>query len=179
MTLEELQKIVPDATESTWHQHANGGGWVQNTALVANTAFVASTARIKDCARIGDYAEIRDYAEIGDYAWIGHYVWIKDCARIGDYVSIGHSAEIGGTWPDSPVYIQGSRHEIYQSSPDFSKIVLGNITKPLDWWVENIRRRAEEHNYTPEQVQKYEAYIDLFVKLREIAEKKNEPAPTA
>lgn len=32
MTLEELKRIFPDATKSTWHRHRNGGGWVQNTA---------------------------------------------------------------------------------------------------------------------------------------------------
>ena len=28
MTLQDLQNEFPDATESTWHQHPNGGGWV-------------------------------------------------------------------------------------------------------------------------------------------------------
>ncbi|KKM21627.1 hypothetical protein LCGC14_1633620, partial [marine sediment metagenome] len=37
MTLKELQKIFPQATKKTWHQHKNGGGWVENTATVENT----------------------------------------------------------------------------------------------------------------------------------------------
>ena len=28
------------------HQHPNGGGWVENTALVAPTAYVGPTARV-------------------------------------------------------------------------------------------------------------------------------------
>ena len=34
MTLQELQNEFPNATESTWHQHPCGGGWVENTAHV-------------------------------------------------------------------------------------------------------------------------------------------------
>lgn len=44
MTLEKLQEIFPDATADTWHQHPNGGGWVQNTAKVAETAWVGKDA---------------------------------------------------------------------------------------------------------------------------------------
>ena len=44
MTLEQLQKIFPNATADTWHQHPNGGGWVQNTAKVAETAFLGKDA---------------------------------------------------------------------------------------------------------------------------------------
>lgn len=44
MTLEQLQQIVPYATAETWHQHPNGGGWVQNTATVAETAYIGEGA---------------------------------------------------------------------------------------------------------------------------------------
>lgn len=46
MTLEKLQEIFPDATVDTWHQHTNGGGWVQNTAEVAETAYVGEDALV-------------------------------------------------------------------------------------------------------------------------------------
>jgi hypothetical protein len=44
MTLEQLQQIFPGATADTWHQHPNGGGWVQNTAKVYETAWVGKDA---------------------------------------------------------------------------------------------------------------------------------------
>jgi hypothetical protein len=53
MTLKELQKSFPDATAETWHQHPNGGGWVQNTAHVAASAWVAENARVAGNAWVG------------------------------------------------------------------------------------------------------------------------------
>ena len=53
MTLEQLQQFFPDATADTWHQHPNGGGWVQNTAKVAKLAYIG-----KDAVVYGD-AEVR------------------------------------------------------------------------------------------------------------------------
>jgi|APGre2960657404_1045060.scaffolds.fasta_scaffold66253_1 hypothetical protein len=44
MDLEQLQQIFPGATADTWHQHPNGGGWVQNTAKVYETAWVGKDA---------------------------------------------------------------------------------------------------------------------------------------
>ena len=46
MTLAELQKIFPNATEETWHKHPNGKGWVENTANVAETAYVGPKALV-------------------------------------------------------------------------------------------------------------------------------------
>lgn len=46
MTLEQLQKLFPNAISETWHQHSNGGGWVQNTAFVADTAYVGPDALV-------------------------------------------------------------------------------------------------------------------------------------
>ena len=44
MTLQDLQDDFPDATESTWHQHPNGGGWIENTAYVDASAYVGPYA---------------------------------------------------------------------------------------------------------------------------------------
>ena len=44
MTLQDLQKLFPEASESTWHQHPNGGGWVENTARVDASAYVGPDA---------------------------------------------------------------------------------------------------------------------------------------
>ena len=46
MTLQELQILFPNATESTWHHHSNGGGWVENTARVDLSAYVGPNARV-------------------------------------------------------------------------------------------------------------------------------------
>ena len=58
MTLSELQFTFPDATEDTWHQHSNGGGWVQNTATVATTAFVGPDAIVYGSAWVFGNARV-------------------------------------------------------------------------------------------------------------------------
>lgn len=50
MTLEQLQRIFPEATADTWHQHPNGGGWVQNTAKVEENAYVGKEVVIAGTA---------------------------------------------------------------------------------------------------------------------------------
>jgi hypothetical protein len=52
MTLEQLQEIFPDATAETWHQHPNGGGWVQNTATVDESAYVGKNALVYGNAKV-------------------------------------------------------------------------------------------------------------------------------
>ena len=59
MTLEKLKSIFPNATAKTWHQHLNGGGWVQDTAKVDASAYVNV-----DCLVIGN-------ARVSGDAWVG------------------------------------------------------------------------------------------------------------
>ena len=106
----------------------------------------------------GNGVKIGDSVEIGDGAKIGTDV------EIGNYVEIGNGVEINQT----PTYIQGSRFFMSQVTTDGLTIQSGCLTKPLSWWRENIRRCAERHKYTPEQVEEYAAYIDLFTRLAEL-----------
>lgn len=52
MTLEQLQKLFPDATAETWHQHPNGGGWVQNTAKADTSCRVGVDCLVFGNARV-------------------------------------------------------------------------------------------------------------------------------
>ena len=64
MTLAELQKIFPNATEETWHKHPNGKGWVENTANVAETAYVGPKAVVYDYAVVCGNAKVCGSAEV-------------------------------------------------------------------------------------------------------------------
>ena len=121
-------------------------------------------------AVIGGTVEIGTDVEIGNGAKIGNYVVIGDGAKIGNDVEIGNGAVIGDGVEinRTPTYIQGSRFFMSQTTADGQTIQSGCITKPLEWWRENIRRCAEEYDYTPEQVEEYAAYIDLFTKQAEL-----------
>ena len=58
MTLQELQNEFPNATEATWHQHPNGGGWVENIAYVDTSAYVGPNARVYGHARVYGNARV-------------------------------------------------------------------------------------------------------------------------
>jgi len=78
----------------------------------------------------------------------------------------------GGVWRQSPVFIQGSRYYMMEALPDASRIRSGCIEKPIEWWIEDdyrhLRQAAEENHYTPEQVEEYIVYAQMFNALREL-----------
>ena len=66
------------------HQHANGGGWVAETAYVADTAFVGSEARVYDEAQVCDKALVCDNAQVCDNARVCGEAWVYGEARVCD-----------------------------------------------------------------------------------------------
>ena len=74
------------------HVHANGGGWVADSARVADTVYVGKNAMVLGTAKVSGDARIEDYAVVaGDTV-------VKDHAVIA-----GHAAVHGGGW----VYADG------------------------------------------------------------------------
>ncbi len=59
-TIKDILALFPNTTEADWTQHANGGGWKQNTTTVADTAFVEGI--VYDNARVFDNARVYDNA---------------------------------------------------------------------------------------------------------------------
>jgi hypothetical protein len=66
--LEEALAGLEDNAAAQWHlknsrgkRHANGGGWVADTAEVAATAYVGPHAMVLDTAKVLDNAAIEDY----------------------------------------------------------------------------------------------------------------------
>jgi|GEM_PF-4367056 len=53
-----------NATLEAWHQHPNGGGWVENTASVEPTAFVGEDAQVYGNAWVYDNAQVCDNARV-------------------------------------------------------------------------------------------------------------------
>ena len=71
----------------------------------------------------------------------------------------------------NPIYFHGSRYSMQFLSPGLIK--SGCITKPLEWWEQNITRCAEEHAYTPAEVKEYELYVKLiaiWMRANDVAE---------
>jgi len=56
------------------HQHANGGGWVAETALVDVSAFVGPDARVSDNAEVSGYAVVFGAARVSGTAEVSESV---------------------------------------------------------------------------------------------------------
>lgn len=169
MTFEQLKQEFPYATLDTWHQHPNGGGWVETTAHVEDSARVYGNAAVYGNAWVCGNARVHGNARVYGNARVSGDARVSGNARVhGDAWVCGNARVYEGNFEASPTYIQGSRYEIYQSTDDGLTITSGCISQPLAWWDEHVERCAEEHGYTPAQQMEYRAYVELFKRLAEI-----------
>ena len=151
MTLQELQVIFPSATADTWHQHPNGGGWVQNTARVDPSAFVENNALVYGNAWVSGNAQVSGNA------------WVYGNARVyGDAWVSGNARVSGNAWEVSPLYIQGSAHALTVSS--YGDITVGCETLTIAEWLKRYRAIGRLHGYTKAQIAEYGEYIKLATK---------------
>ena len=89
--------------------------------------------------------------------WIvGDYCTLGNCCTLGDYCKLGY----GCTPPYQPLWFCGPQYSIGYHSPGM--VSSGCITKPIHWWEENIRRCAEEYNYTPADIDEYEWRVKVL-----------------
>ena len=124
MNWSELRKHHPGLPESSdgYHQHANGGGWVADSASVDTTAYIGDEASVCDEARVFGKA------------------------RVCDVVT------------QTPLYIQGTCYWIGYAGGNL--IASGCMTKPVNWWLENVERCAEEHGYDDDQQREYRLHVE-------------------
>ena len=90
MTFDELKKMFPDATPETWHQHKNGGGWVENTATVADSAYVGPDAKV--CGNALVYGN----AKVCGNAWVCGNAKVYGNARVYDKALVCGNALVYG-----------------------------------------------------------------------------------
>jgi hypothetical protein len=86
----------------------------------------------------------------------------KECYLVIDFAGIsGCTFTVNGyKFPIPPIRFNGSRYYIETSGTNLVR--SGCIEKTLNWWVDNVRRCAEENNYTPDQIDEYELYVHLI-----------------
>ena len=104
------QQFAEDATHDfddgngpvSAHLHANGGGWVANTATVSRTAFVGLAAavfgssKVLGKATVTDRARVRGQSEVSGNARISGDAVIDGNARVTDEAEVSDSAIICG-----------------------------------------------------------------------------------
>ena len=147
-TWDELRKVHPWLPSSSegWHQHDNGGGWVQDTASVSGEAQVYGEARVCDKALVYGKAQVYGEARVCDKAQVYGEARVCDKARVYGEALV------------SPLYIQGTRYWMCWSGGDL--VSSGCITKPLAWWLEHVERCAEKNGYTTDQQAEYRLHVE-------------------
>lgn len=133
-------------TPSGWHRHANGGGFVQDTARVDESAQVSGNARVS-----GDALVYGDAQVYGDARVYGN-AWVSGDARVS-----------GDQWDSSPLYIQGSMHALTNSR--CGHIAIGCHEHEFAYWKKHYKAIGRANGYTEKQMSEYKTYIDLFCKL--------------
>jgi len=84
--------------------HANGGGFVADTAKVEATAYVGpgamvlGRAKVLGKARIEDYAVVMGNAQVRDNARISGHALVKDNAQVADNGKVRDWATVQGNW---------------------------------------------------------------------------------
>ena len=162
MTLKELKIKFPAATLETWHQHENGGGWVENTVIVSGTArvegsaIVAGTATVEGTVVVAGVAIVAGSARVSGSAVVAGVAIVKGYARVS-----GSARVIGGIWKFSPFQIQGSRYFLTVSS--HTEITVGCETHDFEFWREHYTELGEKHQYTKNEIAEYSMMIRLAV----------------
>lgn len=114
MTWDEIRKLHPDLPESSegWHQHPNGGGWVNKNAVIHN-----------DRIYIGERAVIRG-GEFHGGEFYGGEFYGGDFYGGDFYGGEFRDSEFhDGVWHRGPVFICGAtRHVVCEVGPDEFKI---------------------------------------------------------
>jgi hypothetical protein len=116
------------------HQHKNGGGWIANTATVEDSVYIGPDARV-----------------FGD-AWVHGNAQVCGSARV-----------FGDAWVETPLFIQGTKHGVSNSS--YGKLSIGCVTLTFAEWKKQYRALGKREGYTEKQIKEYGAIIALATKI--------------
>ena len=91
------------------HLHANGGGWVANTAWVFGKAQVADNARVFGTARVSGNARVSDNARVFGKAQVADNAWVFGTARVYDNACVFGNARVSGkAWVFGKAWVSGN-----------------------------------------------------------------------
>ena len=157
MTIEQILAIHGGSAKE-WHQHENGGGWVQNTSTVEKTAYIGPSAQVYGSAWVYGDAWVYGSAQVyGDAQVYGSARVYGDAQVYGSARVYGSAWVYGDAWEISPLYIQPSAHPISVSSRD--KVSIGCKQHSIDWWLSHYVEVGKEENYTEKQITEYGALL--------------------
>lgn len=147
ITFDQLnEKLGGSETQSEWHQHKNGGGWVHESAKVDESAYVGPKAAVYGDARVYGDALVYGDARVYGNAWV-----------------YGNARVCGNAWNKSPLFIVGSRYSL--TNCKYGHIQIGCKCGTFDWWLKNGEEVAKAEGFSDEEIAEYRAYVELFVKI--------------
>ena len=153
MTLEEslkwLQERYPDATLDTWHQHANGGGWVQNNCTVDATSKIGAKAIVSNGSRV-------------DGSRVDGSSVLNGSSVDGSSVLNGSRVD-GSSWIKSPLRIYGTRHIVGHYS--IGHLAIGCVIHTFSEWESDYEQIGRENGYTDLEISEYALHIQYAVKM--------------
>lgn len=138
-------------------------GWIYDNAKVFGNALVSGKAKAYDNSEMSQQSVISGNAEIHDNVKMLGKTKLDGTAKLFGNIIIDAKIEINDDSWTGITQFNGSRHWAYQESKD--TITIGCESGTIAHWVTNVRTIAEENNYTPEEVDEYEAYVQAFANL--------------
>jgi len=164
VTIEQIMQWFPDTSASDWHQHANGGGWVQRTASVADSARVFGNAQVSGNARVFGNAQVFGDARVsGNARAFGNAQVFGDARVFGNAQVSGDAWVFGNAWEVSPLFIQGHKHSL--SLCAHNKIAVGCKVHTLDEWPEMPEEIGKQHGYSHLDIEVYRLHLAHMAKV--------------
>jgi hypothetical protein len=184
-----LLECFPETRSEDWIHH--GKGWVHATASLRDEAEDEEEVMLVEGVAIGPMTTIGEgivldsgvvlgagvtigcNVMIGEEATVGNGVTIGDRASIRPFVHLGAGVSIAddvtvygsltaGSWPSSPLFIQGSRGPVWHSGP--GEICVDRSSQTVAWWRVNGTDFLERSNYTFDQITEYQFYLWMIMR---------------
>ena len=157
--------IVCDHAVMRDHAVLSGNASMNGHAVASDHAELDGNASIHDHAVASDHAVLNGNASMYDHAVMRGESEIRGDAVMRAYASLSGNARLsglhvltGGSWDETPLYIQGSRWHVYMAAPDVLGIGCQRHTF-ADWrdkWHE-----IAKNNDALDIVQEYVQYYNL------------------
>ena len=135
-----------------FHIHANGGGLVQDTAVVEASVYVDGNARVSGDAQVYGNALVYGNAWVSGNALVYGDAWVSGNARVR-----------GDAWETTPLYIAGMKHSL--SNSRHGHILIGCHEHTFAYWLDHYKAIGRAEGYSEEEIKQYGLFIELFVRV--------------
>jgi hypothetical protein len=97
-------------------------------------------------------AQVYGDARVSGNAWV-----------YGDAQVSGNARVSGDAWDKSPLFIIGTRHAL--TNCEHGHIQIGCHCMTFKDWQEKGEEIGKREGYTPEEIEEYRLYVELFTKI--------------